>query len=293
MRACVNSSQRSSPGGIDREVKGNPRTSAGLAFRAVDRRSGVRERGRCGNPARALAGRAASHCTPTPPSCVVPSTSTRHCSWAVDARALATADPVKYDGAPPSENAHDRNASTPACACPGPASTASSVCLAGTGPKPGADIETQTREVLAAIDALLAQAGSDKTGSCGRRSTWADVADFAGMNRVGCPGWSRGRRPRGPTVEARWPTRRGRSRSWSPRCVDRPHPELEAGDPIDAASGSAMPPTYMRAVWNTGCRSWRAAARRGVGSGSPAHWRRCRDAGERAGTAHPLRPRNL
>ena len=59
------------------------------------------------------------------------------------------------------------------------------VYLAGQVPEtPGADIETQTREVLAAIDGLLAQAGSDKTRILRAQVYLADVADFAGMNRA-------------------------------------------------------------------------------------------------------------
>ncbi|MBS0566436.1 MAG: RidA family protein, partial [Proteobacteria bacterium] len=46
------------------------------------------------------------------------------------------------------------------------------------------DIEGQTREVLAAIDALLAQAGSDKTRILRAQIFLADIADFAGMNRA-------------------------------------------------------------------------------------------------------------
>ena len=45
--------------------------------------------------------------------------------------------------------------------------------LAGQVPETaGADIETQTREVLAEIDALLAKAAATRPASCARRSTW-------------------------------------------------------------------------------------------------------------------------
>ena len=49
---------------------------------------------------------------------------------------------------------------------------------------PGQDIEGQTRQVLAAIDALLAKAGSDKSRILMAQIFVTDLADFAGMNRV-------------------------------------------------------------------------------------------------------------
>ena len=57
--------------------------------------------------------------------------------------------------------------------------------LAGQVPETaGADIETQTREVLEAIDALLAQAGSDRSRILRAQIYLADLADFAAMNAV-------------------------------------------------------------------------------------------------------------
>ncbi len=47
-----------------------------------------------------------------------------------------------------------------------------------------ADIEGQTTEVLAAIDRLLALAGTDKRHILRAQIYLADMADFAGMNRV-------------------------------------------------------------------------------------------------------------
>jgi len=59
------------------------------------------------------------------------------------------------------------------------------VYLAGQVPEDASlDIEGQTREVLAAIDVLLAQAGSDKTRILRAQIFLADIADFAGMNRA-------------------------------------------------------------------------------------------------------------
>jgi enamine deaminase RidA (YjgF/YER057c/UK114 family) len=48
----------------------------------------------------------------------------------------------------------------------------------------GADIGGQTRQVLAAVDALLARAGSDKTRILRAQIFLADIADFAAMNAV-------------------------------------------------------------------------------------------------------------
>lgn len=47
-----------------------------------------------------------------------------------------------------------------------------------------ADIQGQTAQVLAAIDALLAQVGSDKRKILMTQIFLADLADFAGMNAV-------------------------------------------------------------------------------------------------------------
>lgn len=47
-----------------------------------------------------------------------------------------------------------------------------------------ADIRGQTRQVLDAIDALLAQAGSDKSKILRAQIFLVDLADFAAMNEV-------------------------------------------------------------------------------------------------------------
>lgn len=67
----------------------------------------------------------------------------------------------------------------------------------------GADIEGQTRQVLAAIDALLAQAGSDKTRILRAQIFLADIADFAGMNRVWDAWVVPGQGPARATVQAK------------------------------------------------------------------------------------------
>lgn len=66
-----------------------------------------------------------------------------------------------------------------------------------------ADIEGQTRQVLAAIDALLAQAGSDKTRILRAQIYLADIADFPGMNRVWDEWVVPGQGPARATVEAK------------------------------------------------------------------------------------------
>jgi enamine deaminase RidA (YjgF/YER057c/UK114 family) len=78
------------------------------------------------------------------------------------------------------------------------------VYLAGQVPETlDADIETQTGEVLAAIDALLAQAGSDKTRILRAQIFLADIADFSGMNRAWDAWVVPGNAPARATVEAK------------------------------------------------------------------------------------------
>lgn len=57
--------------------------------------------------------------------------------------------------------------------------------LAGQVAKdPKADITSQTKQVLAQIDALLAEAGSDKSHVLSATIYLPDIADFAAMNAV-------------------------------------------------------------------------------------------------------------
>jgi enamine deaminase RidA (YjgF/YER057c/UK114 family) len=78
------------------------------------------------------------------------------------------------------------------------------VCyLAGQVALSGApDIETQTREVLDAIDALLARAGSDKSKVLRAQIFIADLKDFAGMNKVWDAWVVPGHTPARATVQA-------------------------------------------------------------------------------------------
>lgn len=65
------------------------------------------------------------------------------------------------------------------------------------------DIGGQTRQVLAAIDALLARAGSDKSKVLMAQIFLADLADFPGMNAVWDAWVAPGHAPPRATVQAR------------------------------------------------------------------------------------------
>lgn len=76
--------------------------------------------------------------------------------------------------------------------------------LAGQVPdSEDADITTQTREVLASIDALLARVGSDRTRILRAEIFLADLADFAGMNAVWDAWVPDGHAPARATVQAK------------------------------------------------------------------------------------------
>lgn len=64
------------------------------------------------------------------------------------------------------------------------------------------DIAGQTRQVLAAVDALLARAGSDKSRILMAQIYLADLADFDGMNAVWDTWVSAGHAPPRATVQA-------------------------------------------------------------------------------------------
>lgn len=65
------------------------------------------------------------------------------------------------------------------------------------------DIAGQTREVLAAIDRLLNEAGSDKTCILMCQIFIADMAEFDGMNSVWDEWVPQGHTPPRATIEAR------------------------------------------------------------------------------------------
>ena len=58
------------------------------------------------------------------------------------------------------------------------------VYLAGQVGAPGEDAATQTRAVLASIDTLLAEAGTDRSRLLQATIWLADMADFGAMNQV-------------------------------------------------------------------------------------------------------------
>jgi len=63
-------------------------------------------------------------------------------------------------------------------------------------------IEAQTREVLGAIDALLAKAGTDKSRILRAQIYLADLADFPGLNAVWDSWVVAGQTPPRATVQA-------------------------------------------------------------------------------------------
>lgn len=77
------------------------------------------------------------------------------------------------------------------------------VYLAGQVGTPGAPVAEQTREVLASIDRLLAEAGSDKTRILSATIWLADMADFAAMNAEWDAWVPAGHAPARATGEAR------------------------------------------------------------------------------------------
>ena len=67
----------------------------------------------------------------------------------------------------------------------------------------GADTGAQTRQVLAAIDALLAEAGTDKSKLLATTIYLTDIGNFAAMNAVWDAWVSSGNPPARATVEAK------------------------------------------------------------------------------------------
>jgi len=78
--------------------------------------------------------------------------------------------------------------------------------LAGVVGEPNGDVTSQTRQVLAEIDRLLALAGSDKTRILRAQIWLADIATFAQMNAVWDAWVAPGHAPARATGEARLAT---------------------------------------------------------------------------------------
>ena len=77
------------------------------------------------------------------------------------------------------------------------------VFLSGQVPGEGQDVATQTQEVLAKIDALLAEAGSDKDHLLNATIYLNDIGrDFAAMNEVWSQWLSPGKAPTRTTLQA-------------------------------------------------------------------------------------------
>ncbi|WP_342239638.1 RidA family protein [Inquilinus sp. OTU3971] len=78
------------------------------------------------------------------------------------------------------------------------------VFLAGqVAETPTPDVTDQTRQILAAIDGLLAEAGTDKTKLLTANIWLADIADFAAMNAAWDKWVSPGNTPARATVESK------------------------------------------------------------------------------------------
>jgi len=78
--------------------------------------------------------------------------------------------------------------------------------LAGVVGEPSGDVTSQTRQVLAEIDRLLALAGSDKTRILRAQIWLADIATFDQMNAVWDAWVAPGHAPARATGEARLAT---------------------------------------------------------------------------------------
>ena len=96
------------------------------------------------------------------------------------------------------------------------------VYLAGQVPSDATqDITGQTRQVLAMVDRLLAEAGTDNAHILMAQIYLADLADYDAMNAI-WDDWCRpAMRRRVPRCRRAWLDRTGRSRSSSPRLSRR------------------------------------------------------------------------
>ncbi|CAN7606209.1 RidA family protein [Mesorhizobium sp.] len=77
------------------------------------------------------------------------------------------------------------------------------VYLAGQVGQPGGNVASQTRDILAAVDELLAKAGSDKTKILQAIIWLADMSTFAEMNAEWDKWVSQGNTPARATGEAK------------------------------------------------------------------------------------------
>ena len=78
------------------------------------------------------------------------------------------------------------------------------VWLAGQVPDdPSADAEAQTADILRQVDALLAEAGTDRRALLSVTVVLADIADAPAMNRAWDAWLDRGHKPARMTIEAK------------------------------------------------------------------------------------------
>ncbi len=80
------------------------------------------------------------------------------------------------------------------------------IWLAGQVAEPGESVTAQTNAILAKIDSLLSQAGSDKTRILSAQIWLADMADFAEMNAAWDAWVPQGNAPARATGEAKLAT---------------------------------------------------------------------------------------
>lgn len=80
------------------------------------------------------------------------------------------------------------------------------VWLAGQVGEPGTSVTDQTKAILAQIEALLTQAGTDKTRIVSAQIWLADMADFAEMNAAWDAWVPQGHAPARATGEAKLAT---------------------------------------------------------------------------------------
>ena len=77
------------------------------------------------------------------------------------------------------------------------------VWLAGQVGTPGASVAQQTKDCLAEVDRILAEAGTDKTRILSTQIWMADMSDFAAMNAVWDAWVPQGHTPARATGEAK------------------------------------------------------------------------------------------
>lgn len=80
------------------------------------------------------------------------------------------------------------------------------VWLAGQVGTPGASVEQQTKDCLAEVDRILAEAGTDKTRILSTQIWLADMASFGEMNKVWDAWVPAGHTPARATGEAKLTT---------------------------------------------------------------------------------------